>query len=149
MAAATYDGKPFTHGDRRSQTNVMFTDRYRVKAADIADGVGVGAGESVEFCTIKGGSLVFAVRALLRTAEGGTLTIDIGDETDPDGWLDGGNANGTADALIALAGTEAYVSAAPKFYGSDTGLRMTCVNAADVAEVDVLIWGVRVADTDT
>lgn len=149
MAAATYDGKPFTHGDRHSQTNLFFTDRYRFKAADIADGVGVGAGESVEFCTIKAGSLVQGVRAVLRTAEGGTLTCDIGDETDPDGWLDGGNGNGAADALIALAGTEAYVAAAPKLYGSDTGLRITCVNAADVAEIDILVWGVRVRDTDT
>ena len=32
----------------------------------------------------------------VTTAEGGTLTIDVGDGTDPDGYLDGVNANTTA-----------------------------------------------------
>lgn len=148
MAAATHDGLPFTLGDRHEQSGKHFTKQVRFKAADIAEGVGVGAGESVEFLTIKGGSLVQGVVSVLRVAEGGTLTVDIGDETDPDGWLDGGNANGTADAKIALAGTEAYVAAAPKFYASDTGLRITCVNAADAAEIDILVHGIRFADID-
>jgi hypothetical protein len=142
MAAADHDIKALV-GVNRAQSARDILWRKRVDATEIDGGSGAGAGESAEFVTVPAGTVVTGVDSILRTAEGATQTIDIGDETDPDGWLDGGNANGTPDALIAKAGTEAY---SEKLYSSDTGLRMTFVNACDAAVVDVCIRGYTVED---
>jgi hypothetical protein len=100
----------------------------------------IGAGESADFMvTPQEPVLLDNVVAYLITAEGGTLTIDIGDEANPDGWLDGGDANGTPGALIATGTAVAY--AGPKLYAAGTPLRITCANAADAGKVRVVAWG--------
>lgn len=100
----------------------------------------VGAGESADVVVTPAEPCALTdVAVLLLTAEGGTLTIDVGDESDPDGWVDGGNANGTPNAFIAKAGTEAY--SGPKYYAAGTPLRVTCVNAADAAKIMIVAAG--------
>jgi hypothetical protein len=98
-----------------------------------------GVGESSDFVNTPEKSVVTRVDGLLLTAEGGVATLDIGDEADPDGWIDGANANGTAGALIAKAGTEAY--AAGKYYATATPLRIVTVAACDVAKVAITVSG--------
>lgn len=146
MAAATFDLKGTNGCLLQPQTVRAFEHSVDVDAATVAAGVGFGAGESAEFYTTPAGALVTALEAYVLTAAGGTETIDIGDEADPDGWLDGGNANGTAGTRIAQAGTEAYrvLAAQGKYYAAATGLRLTSVNANAVMKVRVVIRGTMV-----
>jgi hypothetical protein len=134
MADATYNLiRPL--GQYGAQTPRHFTI---TKIVDTADS-NIGAGESADFCNTPATAVVTSVTAVELTAEGGTLTVDIGDEADPDGYLDGGNANVTAPAVIAKAGTEAY--AGGKYYATATPLRIVCVNAADAAKIAITVEG--------
>jgi hypothetical protein len=66
----------------------------------------------------------------VTTAEGGTLTVDVGDGDNPDGYLDGVNGNATA-AYLTVAGTDAFE--AGKYYTAADTIDVTTVNAADTA----------------
>lgn len=134
MADATYN-LIRQLGQYGAMTPRVFTITKIVDAAEN----NIGAGESADFCNTPAKCVVTRVTAVELTAEGGTLTVDIGDEADPDGYLDGGNANVTAPALIAKAGTEAY--AGGKYYASETPLRIVCVNAADAAKIAITVEG--------
>lgn len=142
MAAATYDLKEAV-GQGREQSSRLVQFRKRISFADN----NVGAGESAEFLMLPPRFLVTRCDVIPRVLEGGTLTIDIGDESNPDGLLDGGNANTGVDAIMAKAGTEA--DAGGRYFDTATGLRVTCVNAADTAVIDVIISGYTVDDKVT
>lgn len=136
MAAATYD-LIRTLGQYPTMSDQGFT---LIKTLDTATH-NIGLGESADILvTPQEQSLVTRVTAVLLTAEGGAATVDIGDEADPDGWVDGGNANGTAGAVIAKAGTEAY--AGGKVYAAGTPLRLTAVAALDAAKIMIVVEGV-------
>jgi len=135
MAAATYD-LVRALGQYTRMNDGGFT---LIKDIDFAEN-NIGANESADIMvTPPEPTLIDNVVAYLITAEGGTLTIDIGDESNTDGWLDGGDANGTPGALIATGTAVAY--AGPKLYAAGTPLRITCVNAADAGKVRVIAWG--------
>jgi hypothetical protein len=144
MAAATYDLKS-TIGANRAASSRAFESKFIVDASVVDGGDGFGVGESAEFCEVPAGALVTGVSVISRTAAGDTCTIDVGDEADPDGFLDGGDAESTADTLIALAGTEAYVAAGGKFFSADTGLRITVVNANAAAVIEIVVRGVMLS----
>lgn len=65
--------------------------------------------------------IVVGVAAEVITAEGATLTLDIGDGTDPDGWLDGYNANAAAGTV-----TSSFVKTL-MYDGDTTGAAVTVV----------------------
>lgn len=90
----------------------------------------LGATDVLEVIRIPANTLVTNVALEVTTAEGGTLTIDVGDGDDPDGFLDGVNAN-TAAAYIPVAGTAAYEQG--KYYTAADTIDVTTVNAADAA----------------
>lgn len=143
MAAATRDIQALTSPWRVSQFSRDFQHVVKVNLAKVASGSGSGAGETNDFYTTPPKCLVHDVALIVRTAGGGTLTIDVGDEADPDGWLDGVNGNATADTRPALAGTEAYraLTALGKYYHTATPLRLTTVNANAVGVFDLIIRG--------
>lgn len=89
------------------------------------------AGDVLEVIRVPANTLVTNVALNVTTAEGGTLTIDVGDGTDPDGYLDGVNAN-TAAAYITDAGGAAAL-AHGKFYTAEDTIDVVTVNAADTA----------------
>lgn len=60
------------------------------------NGVNIGDEDTVLALDVAEGDFVLLVALEVLTAEGGTLTIDVGDGDDPDGYLDGVNANATA-----------------------------------------------------
>jgi hypothetical protein len=115
-----------------------------------AGATALGAGDVLEVLRIPAKTQVIAVGVDVTKAEGGTLTLDVGDGVDPDGFLDGVNGN-------ALAGysstTVTLVEGAPntlspafgfgKYYGAADTIDVTTVNAADLAFVRV--WAI-VAD---
>ena len=90
----------------------------------------LGATDVLEVIRVPANTLVTNVALEVTTAEGGTLTIDVGDGDDPDGFLDGVNAN-TAAAYIPVAGTAAYEQG--KYYTAADTIDVTTVNAADAA----------------
>lgn len=90
----------------------------------------LGATDVLEVIRVPANTLVTNVALEVTTAEGGTLTIDVGDGDDPDGFLDGVNAN-TAAAYLPVAGTAAYEQG--KYYTAADTIDVTTVNAADAA----------------
>jgi len=60
----------------------------------------LAAGDVLEVIKVPANTLVTSVVLNVTTAEGGTLTVDVGDGTDPDGYLDGVNANAAAATLL-------------------------------------------------
>lgn len=90
----------------------------------------LAATDTLEVIKVPANTLVTNVVLNVTTAEGGTLTIDVGDGADPDGFIDGVNANTTA-AYIPVAGTAAYEQG--KYYTAADTIDVTTVNAADAA----------------
>ena len=90
----------------------------------------LAAGDILEVIKVPANTLVTHVALNVTTAEGGTLTVDVGDGDNPDGYLDGVNANATA-AYLTVAGTDAFE--AGKFYTAADTIDIVTVNAADTA----------------
>ena len=99
----------------------------------------LAAGDVLEVVKIPANTLVLGVALNVTTAEGGTLTIDVGDGTDPDGYLDGVNANtAAAYSLDASAGTPTGY-AGGKFYTAADTIDVVTVNAADTAVMSLTV----------
>ena len=90
----------------------------------------LAAADILEVIKIPAKTLVTHVALEVTTAEGGTLTVDVGDGDNPDGYLDGVNANATA-AYLTVAGTDAFE--AGKFYTAADTIDIVLNNAADAA----------------
>tara|TARA_B100002019_G_scaffold292885_1_gene317626 strand:+ start:4183 stop:4638 length:456 start_codon:yes stop_codon:yes gene_type:complete len=84
----------------------------------------------LEVIKVPAQTLVTHVALEVTTAEGGTLTVDVGDGDNPDGYIDGVNANAAA-AYITVAGTDAYEQG--RFYTAADTIDIVLNNAADAA----------------
>ena len=84
----------------------------------------------LEVIRVPANTYVTSVALNVTTAEGGTLTVDVGDGDNPDGYLDGVNANATA-AYLTVAGTDAFE--AGKYYTAADTIDIVLNNAADAA----------------
>ncbi len=114
-----------------------------------AGATALAAGDVMEVLRIPAKSQVLNVGIDVTTAEGGTLTIDVGDGADADGFLDGVNAN---TAASYSSSTVTLVEGAPntlspafgfgKYYSAADTIDVTTVNAADVAVMRV--WAIVV-----
>lgn len=126
-------------------------DFAAIAAARLAAGAtALGAGDVLEVIRIPAKTQVLAVGLDVTTAEGGTLTIDVGDGADPDGYLDGVDANAVAgysstqtQLQEAAPNTLTYAYGFGKYYASADTIDVKTVNAADTAVMKV--WAV-VAD---
>jgi len=118
-------------------------DFAKITAARTAAGAtAVGAGDGVPALAIPAKSLVLRVGADVTTAEGGTLTLDVGDGDDTDGYLDGVNGNTVASYASALALAEGAPNTlvgygAGKYYSAADTIDLITVNAADAAVIRV------------
>ena len=102
----------------------------------------LGAGDVAQLIKVPAGCVVERVRWAVTTVEGGTLTFDIGDGADADGYIDGanGNALGSGASALALAdGTPNTVVgySGGKYYAANDTIDLTAVNAADAAVIEV------------
>ena len=88
------------------------------------------SGDILEVIRVPANTLVTNVALNVTTAEGGTLTVDVGDGANDDGYIDGVNANATA-AYITVAGTDAYEQG--RFYTAADTIDVKLNNAADAA----------------
>ena len=114
-------------------------DFAKITAARLAAGAtALTSADVIEAIPLPAKSLVLRVGLDVTVAEGGTLTIDVGDGTDPDGFLDGVNANTVASYCSALALTEAAPNTVTgysngKYYSAADTIDVLIVNAADAA----------------
>jgi len=114
-------------------------DWAAIAAARVAAGqTAVGAGDGVAALRIPAKTLVLHVGLDVTTAEGGTLTVDVGDGDDPDGFLDGVNANTLASYASTLLLTEGAPNITTgysegKYYSAADTIDLITVNAADAA----------------
>jgi len=122
-----------TVGRNRKQTDRRVEWEYEVDFSSMGDGTGLAATETAELCVLPKGYVHERLDVVLRTAEGEAATLDVGDAADVDGFMDGGNLNGSANAQVALAGTEAY--AAGKYFHADTPVNLLCPAAANTINV--------------
>lgn len=145
--AATYDISA-NIGPAREQTDRGVAWKYVVDFSTINSGSGLAAGESCKIADLPAGFLLQDAHVVLRTAEGATGTVDVGDEDDPDAILDGGNANGTVNALIAKGGSEAY--GAGHYFHATKELWVAIAAAQptlDAAVVQIILRGVMMETT--
>lgn len=119
-------------------------------ARSAAGATALTSGDVLEVLRIPAKTQVLAVGADVTKAEGGTLTLDVGDGVDPDGFLDGVNANTVAGysstTVTIVEGTPNTISPAfgfGKYYHAADTIDVVTVNAADNAVVT--IWAI-VAD---
>jgi len=110
-----------------------------------AGATALGAGDILQAINVPAKTLVLSAGIDVTTAEGATQTFDLGDGSDPDGYLDGVNGN----AVATYAPTFALAEAAPntlvgyatgKVYDAADTIDLVQVNACDTAVVRV--WAV-------
>ena len=119
------------------------------------------SGDILELLKVPARTLIESVVAVVKTAEGGTLTFDVGDyliaddtAVDADGFLDGVNGNSAATSkstTIALTeGTPNTIGPAyyaGKYYSTaNSWIGLLLNNDADAAVVEVFITGKRLAN---
>jgi len=118
-------------------------DMAAITAARLAAGAtALANGDVLEAIPVPAKSYVLAVGLDVTTAEGGTCTIDVGDGSDVDGYLDGVNANTIASYANALALAEGTPNTVVgysngKYYAAADTIDVLFVNAADAAVLRV------------
>ena len=121
MAAPTFDiTEQVAQGRQQGSRRVEL--HYHIDANTLGDGTGLVAAETAGFASLPAGYVHERLDAVLRTAEGVAATLDVGTEADPDCFMDGGDVNGTPNAKIALAGTEAATPGT--YYHANTPIRL-------------------------
>lgn len=147
---ATYnDGKGYNMGtgsahvaagiNRVSAVSVTL-DFAAITTARAAAGLtALAATDTLEVIKIPANTLVTSVALNVTTAEGGTLTIDVGDGDDPDGYLDGANANTTAAYITSPSAGTPTGLADGKYYTAADTIDVTTVNAADAAVMTLTV----------
>lgn len=95
-----------------------------------------------QMLSIAAGWLVRNVCIKVVTAEGATLTMNVGDGADVDGFLAGTNGNATGMSLSALALTEGTPNTITgymggKFYSAADTIDIVWLNAATKAKVTI------------
>jgi len=94
------------------------------------------SGDTIQALNIKAGTYVEKVCTRIITAEGGTLTFDIGDATDPNGWNDAVDGNAAATTVTkTLEATDPY--GAGKYYAADDTIDILLDNDADTAVIEI------------
>lgn len=130
---------PVNNGLHRVSLVQVELDFAAITAARAAAGAtALTSGDVIQAMPVPAKCYVLALGLDVTTAEGGTLTIDVGDGDDADGFLDGVNANTVASYANSLALAEATPNTVVgysngKYYSAADTIDVTIVNAADAA----------------
>lgn len=138
------DTYPYTGTNALTKLSVEL-DFAAIAAARLAAGAtALGAGDGVQALRIPAKTQVLCVGLDVTKAEGATLTIDVGDGDNADGYLDGVNANTTtgyssSQVTIAEGAPNTLSPALPwgKYYASADTIDVITVDAADTAVMTV------------
>ena len=147
MADATFNAISQVKGLSQPQHTQRRELVYLVDFSTIGDGTGLAAGEDAAIGIIPAGFVHEHTDVILRTAEGETATLDIGIEANDDGFMDGGNVNGTPGFQVSLAGTEAFGFG--RYFPNDMELRVKTpsgANTLNVAVVEIRLIGYMARD---
>ena len=106
---------------------------------DVTLSSGFGAGDKLEAFFLPAGTLARCAGFNVKTAEGGTATLDMGDSDNADGWLDGINLNSVAAGITLHADDYGVDNVMGKIYTADTKIVLTFVNATDAAIFDIFM----------
>ena len=102
----------------------------------------VASADVVEALKIPADCLITDVHVIVKTAEGGTLTFDVGDGADPNGFDDAVDGNATAGSVTSsIKGTDAY--GIGRAYTANDTIDLTMDNAADAASIVVVASGMN------
>ena len=134
----------------KGQTRVSYAevvmDFAAITTARAAAGATALSTDSLEVISVPANTLVLACGVTTETVEGGTATVDIGTTAgDPDGFVDGHNAN----ALGTTACNGAFLDGDNQshyFAAADT-IDILCNNALDTCKLKV--WAVLVDCSST
>lgn len=105
----------------------------------------VSAADVVEVLDVGAGTWVHGVGLRDITAEGATCTVDVGDATDPNGYMDAADLN-SANAIDRMYEADAYGEG--KYYSSADTIDFTMDHDTDAAVVYVYAichWPERMA----
>lgn len=110
--------------------------------------VPASSGDVIQAVNIPADTLVTEVLVHQETPEGATATIDVGDGSNADGWLDGIDINSsTTDVIYSSmknAGTdEAYGKKGGKWYGSADTIDVTANANLSTAVIDIIVKYIR------
>ena len=92
---------------------------HKMVAENILDfsEINVASGDVVNAIKLPAGAVVTEVRIEVDTAEGGAVTLDVGDAVDPNGWVAAANGNSAAGVLI---GAGAFATNGKRYAVEDT-----------------------------
>ncbi len=112
------------------------------RTIDFAETPATASGSPHPVFYIPAKTFVQLVQADVETAEGGTLTFDLGDGSAAAGFLSNVNGNSVGSSCSALALTEGTPNtvtgySAGKYYSALTALNLTLDNDADAAKVTI------------
>ena len=123
--------------------------KYDCRTVALGGDGNVASGDTLQLLNVPKGVLVERVAIEMDTVEGGTLTVDVGDGDDADGFLDGSNLNAAATKITELLLVEAdpntifgYTNG--KLYLVADTIDMLFNNAADAAIFTVKVYCVRI-----
>ena len=123
-------------------------DFAAITAARLAAGAtALGAGDILQAIPVPAKTFVISAGIDVTTAEGATQTFDLGDGTDPDGYLDGVDGNAVAGygpTHVLTEGTPNVIIGLGKgkYYSAADTIDLVQVNACDTAVVRV--WAVMI-----
>lgn len=130
MAGKTYDASLLKQGGLQTPAGGYVSAEIDCSVDNIS---GAAVWEAI---SIPAGTVVKNVGIVCLTAEGGTLTVEVGDTgVDPNGYIaafDGNVANGMIQSLSAAT---AYVTG--KYYATADTIDVLFNNAADAAKLRV------------
>jgi len=143
--AADYDLSAQASSRVQAGYRPMFTVENEIDFSEVNGGAGAGLGETVGAINVYKGWLVHRVLLEVVTPEGATQTFDVGDETDPNGFLDAVNGNAAAGTqyvteLALTDGTPNTVTGYSngKIYAADDQIDVTATQACDTAVIKVV-----------
>lgn len=141
MAGKTYDASLLKQGGLQIPSGGYI-------AAEIDCSVdNIGSGEVWQALSVPAGTMVKNVGIVCKTAEGGTLTVDVGlTGGDVDGFIDGFNgnsANGMTQSMSYESTQNAFDSG--KYFAAADTIDVLFNNAADAAKLYVFAEYVKIA----
>jgi hypothetical protein len=108
-------------------------------------GANRSAADVLQLIDVPANTNVLAVGYVVETAEGGTLTFDLGDGDDVDGYVDGADGNAAGGGVSSLALTEGAPNTITgysngKYYSAADTIDMVVNNDADAAKITVVAF---------
>lgn len=112
--SSTYNHQRFVNDTPMKLLSVVFDGAQ----AALVKGSAVATTDVYRLMPIPAGAFVLMVTHDVLTAEGGTCTYNVGDGTDPDGWVAGANGNSAATRASSFNGTTTPTFGVGKYYSA-------------------------------